>query len=201
MPCLLCGRVHLLKVHSYPQRKVRLSETCTNVAIRIVVILCEEAKRQGRQYTKRILPPFVVPFCVVRRDAVLDYLGRHPDGTLHHRHALEALGAMDRRTIRRHLEEARTLLGEALREAAVLVAEHAFWATLPPHSMSQSDLEYLKAMSAELTRAARRARGGAARSVPALVVVHLAGVVLRHRGPLAVSMTSVLRSLVFHDTG
>jgi hypothetical protein len=193
--------VHPLKVHSYVNRRVRFSETCTNATILIIVIVCVAAKAQGRQYTKRMLPPFLVPFCVIRRDGVLDYLGRHPDGRLDYRHAQEHLGALDRRTIRRHLEEARQLIGEALQEAATLLAEYVFWATLPPRPMAQTDLEHLKAMSAELSRAACRACGGAARSIPALILVHLRGVVLRHHGAPAVSMTSVLRALVFHDTG
>lgn len=202
VPCLLCGQVHPLKVHAYVERKVRLPQTCTNTPILVIVIVCAAAKAQGRQYTKRMLPPFLVPFCVIRRDGVLDYLGRHPDRRLHYRHAMvESLGALDRRTIRRHLEEARQLIGEALQEAATLLAECVFWATLPPRPMAQPDLEYLKAMSAELSQAARRACGGAARSIPALVLVHLRGVVLRHRGKLVVSTTCVLRALVFHDTG
>jgi hypothetical protein len=201
VPCLLCGQFHPLKVHSYVERKVRLPQSCTNTAILIIVIVCNAAKAHSRQYTKRMLPPFLVPFCVIGRDGVLSYLNRHPDATLHYRHALESLGALDRRTIRRHLEEARQLIGEALREAAALLAECVFWATLPPRPIAQTDLEYLKAMSAELSRAACRACGGAARSIPAMVLVHLRGVALRHRGTLAVSMTSVLRALVFHDTG
>lgn len=165
------------------------------------MILCAAAKAEGKQYTKRLLPPFVVPFCLIRRDAVLEYLKVHPAGAVHYRHAVEILGALDKRTIRRHLLEARQLIGGAIRETAVLLAENPFWATLPQRTLVQTDLEYLEATSAELNRGARRARGGAARSLPALVFVHIAGVVLRHRGALMVSTTFVLRALVFHDTG
>jgi hypothetical protein len=55
-------------------------------------------------------------------------------------------------------------------------------------------------MCAELNRGARRARGAHARSIPAVVFVHVAGVAQRHRGGVAVSMTSVFRALVFADT-
>ena len=201
VPCLLCGQLHPPKVHSYVNRKVRLPETCSNDTILIIVIICAAAKAQDRQYTKRILPPFVVPFCVIRRDGLLKYLKAHPQGEFHYRHALETLGALDKRTIRRHLAEAGKLLEEAMRKTAVLLAENAFWATLPERPVGQSDLEYLEAAAAEVHRARRRAFGTPRCCLPALLFVHVAGVFWRHRGPLAISMTSVLRALVFHDTG
>lgn len=201
VPCLLCGQLHPLKVHSYVDRNVRVPETCSNDTILIIVILCATAKAEDRQYTKRILPPFVVPFCVIRRDQVLEYLKAHPQGELHYRHALETLGALDKRTIRRHLAEAGRLLEEAMRETAVVLAENPFWATLPERPVGQRELEYLEAAAAEVHRARRRAFGAPRRCLPALLFVHVAGVFGRHRAPLVISMTSVLRSLVFHDTG
>ena len=40
----------------------------------IVSLICEEAKRQHKQYTKRMLPWFVIPECNIRLDLVLNLL-------------------------------------------------------------------------------------------------------------------------------
>lgn len=200
VPCLLCGQVHELKIHSYPRRKVRVPETCANATIIIVVIVCATAKEQGEQYSKRILPPFVAPYCVIRRDAVMDYLRRHPTGTMHYRMALSMLGALDKRTIRRHLAEALAFIGTATMQIADLLAQMAFFGTMPPRGLGESQVAYLEAASEELGRAARRACGARARRIPSLVFVHIAAVVKGHRGGLEVSTTCVLRALVFGDT-
>jgi hypothetical protein len=137
---------------------------------------------------------------VIRRDAVLDYLKVHPSGTMHYRVALSMLGALDKCTICRHLGEALTLIAIAVTQIASLLAQMAFLATMPPRGAMETELAYLEAVSSELNRAARRACGGTARSIPALMFVHVAGVARAHRGHLAASMTSVLRALVFADT-
>lgn len=201
VPCLLCGQIHELKIHSYPKRKVRLPGTCVNVTILIVLIMCATAKKRRTQYTKRILPPFLVPFCVIRRDLVLDYLRGHPGGAVGYQMAIRMLGALDRRTTRRHLAEGMELIRRAIVELAGLLAVKAFFGTMPQRKLTDGDFEYLAAASEELNRAGRRASGATARSIPELVCVHIAGVFRRHRGPPAISMTSVLRALVFHDTG
>ena len=197
--CPLCGRVHELKIHSYPRRKVRQPDTCANATIIIVVIVCATAKERGEQYSKRILPPFVVPYCVIRRDAVLDYLKRHPTATMHYRLALSMLGALDKRTIRRHLGEALALIGRASMQIAGLLAQTALVATMPPRGLGESEVAYLEAVTEELNRASRRAAGARGRKVPALVFVHIAAVAKRHGAGLD-STTSVLRALVFADT-
>ena len=200
VPCLLCGQVHELKSHSYPRRNVRVAETCAIATIIIVVIVCAIAKERGAQYSKRILPPFVAPYCVIRRDAVLDYLKRHPTGTMHYRIALSMLGALDKRTIRRHLAEGLALIGAATMQIANLLAQMAFFGAMPPRGLGESEVAYLEAGREEVSRAARRACGAQARSIPSLVFVHIAAVFARHRGSLEVSTTFVLRPLVFGDT-
>ena len=200
VPCLLCGRVHELKVHCCPQRKVRVADTCANATIIIVVIVCATAKARGLQHYKRILPPFVTPYCVIRRDAVLDYLKVHPSGVMHYRVALSMLGALDKRTIGRHLAEALTLIEIAVTRIATLLAQTAFLATMPTRAATEPGPVYLQRVCTELNRGARRACGAQARSFPPLVFVYVAGVARRHRGRVAVSMTSVFRALVFADT-
>lgn len=177
-----------------------MPETGANATIIIVVIACATAKERGAQHYKRILPPFVTSYCVIRRDAVLDYLKVHPSGRMHYRVALSMLGALDKRTIRRHLAEALTLIAIAVTQIASLLAQMAFLATMPSRGATEPEPIYLEAATAEVNRGARRACGGRARRIPAVVFVHVAGVARRHRGNLAASMTSVLRALAFADT-
>ena len=40
----------------------------------IVSLICHEAKQQHKQYTKRILPWFVIPECNIRLDLVLNLM-------------------------------------------------------------------------------------------------------------------------------
>ena len=54
-----------------------------NHQLLIVSLICQEAKQQHKQYTKRILPWFVVPECNIRLDLVLNLMKReerHPSG-------------------------------------------------------------------------------------------------------------------------
>ena len=54
-----------------------------NHRILILSLMCAEARRQGTQYTKRMLPWFVIPECNIRLDLVLNLLKlveRHPRG-------------------------------------------------------------------------------------------------------------------------
>ena len=79
-PCLLCGNRHRAHIHAWCERLVRCADG-RNHQLLIVSLICKEARRQGNQYTKRILPWFVIPECNIRLDLVLNLLKlveRHP---------------------------------------------------------------------------------------------------------------------------
>ncbi len=188
-----------MEIHSYPERKIRLPVECRNEVVLIVVILCLKAKSLKKQYTKRILPPFIIPYCVIRRDLVLDCLRQHQDGELDRQQGMEELGALDKRTVRRHLGEAEQLTGDAGMTAASLLASKPSFAAIPERGLTEGPLSYLEAMGKELTHAAQRAKGAAAFIIPALLMVHIQGVWKRHRGA-NISMTLVIEAIVFHDS-
>ena len=52
-PCLLCGRRHEPRIHAWCGRLVRGTDG-RNHELGIVSLICAEAKRQGKQYTKRM---------------------------------------------------------------------------------------------------------------------------------------------------
>jgi hypothetical protein len=158
------------------------------------------AKEAGRQYSKRILPPFVIPYCQIIRDGVLAYLRRYPDGSVVYAVGLELLGARDRRTIRRHVEGALRWVAGACLELARRLSGLAAYASLPQPALRQSPLQQLEELAREADRAGRRARGGAAAQTPAVVYVHLVSVFERSGGRLAISLTYVVGVAVVPDT-
>ena len=72
-PCLLCGSRHEPRIHARCERLVRCADG-RNHELVIVSLICAEAKRQGKQYTKRMLPWFVIPECNIRLDLVVKLL-------------------------------------------------------------------------------------------------------------------------------
>jgi hypothetical protein len=200
IPCLLCGQIHPLSIHAYLERKVRSPEDGQNMAITIIAIICRRAKEQGTQYTKRILPPFVIPYCVISRERVWAYLCRFPDGRLHSVIASQMLGTVDLRTIRRHLREALTAVKEAALQLARVLSTIPAFATLPDGRGRESELKVLCAAAEQMNEAAVKLRGGSAPRIPALGYLHAVSVYRRARRPLKIPLTSVVRLVVFHDT-
>jgi hypothetical protein len=181
-------------------RKVRSPEQGENVDVRIVSIACVRAKEAGKQYTKRILPPFLIPYCQIAREGVLAYLGRFPDGRVVYRFGNELLGARDVRTLRRHIVMGLATIAAAGLELARLLSGLPAHATLPEPQLKESPGQYLQELSEQMDRAARRAGGSRGSETPPMVYAHLVSVVDRSPGPLATSLTCVLKAAVFHDT-
>jgi len=112
----LCGQVHPLRVHSYPWRRYRDRDSGENVRIRVVSVLCPRAHAGGKPYTKRLLPDFLIPHCVIRLDHLID--AAHEQDL---EQTCEILGCLDIRTARKHLKR----LESAARAAALTLAESA----------------------------------------------------------------------------
>lgn len=200
VPCPLCGAVHALRIHDRLWRKVRSPEEGENIEVTIVSIICDAAKEAGKQYSKRILPPFVIPYCQIGRQGVLAYLQRFPDGRVVYGAGLAMLGARDIRTIRRHIALGLASIASAALQVARLLSELPAYATIPQHRLGESPGEYLEELAKEMHRAGQRAGGEGASRVPPIVYTHLASAVERSPRPLATPLTCVLRAAVFHDT-
>jgi hypothetical protein len=178
---------------------VRSAREAENVDITIVSIFCEAAKQAGKQYSKRILPPFVIPYCQIGREGVLRYLRQFPDGRLVYAQGLALLGARDKRTIRRHIALGLSWIGAAALELARLLSGLPAYGRLPQPRLSQSPTERLEELAHESERAAQRA-GRTTTEVPPLVYVHLVSLFERSRRPLPLSLSCVLRTVVIPDT-
>ena len=105
-------------IHSYPTRSYRDPESLKDVWIKIPIRYCARAKALGRQYTKRLLPDFLIPFARMRLDAVVEAGRRKENGnTLDE--CCRILGCIDLRTARMHIRR----LEEAAKTAALTLAE------------------------------------------------------------------------------
>jgi hypothetical protein len=198
IPCLLCGEIHPLRLHAYLTRKVRSPEKAEDIEIRIVAIICFKAKERGRQYTKRLLPPFVIAFCRISRQGVLDYLRRFPDGRIVYRIASALLGALDRRTIRRHLGMAGAHIEKAAQRLAPLFRKAG--SAIRRRHRGESHEEYLEYLVRQEHRAGGQFAARGEMQIPSLVYIHLVCLFERSLRPPAVSLGYVLWAMVFHDT-
>ena len=199
-PCLLCGEVHALSIHAYLWRQVHSAEEGSTIVICIIAIICRRAKKQGKQYTKRILPPFLIPYSIVSRESLVAYLRRFPDGTLHAEIAFQVVGLLDIRTIRRHLKDTVALIKKAGLRITRFLSTIPNLAEVPDRGGAESPVEYLDKAAQEMDRATARRWGGSAATIPSLVYMHAVDVYARARKPLVPPLSVVLRAVVFHDT-
>lgn len=104
----MCHQYHPVQFHSYPERKVRSPEKEKNIEIRIPVVKCPVEKAKGCQYTKRILPGFLTPFCVIRQDLTLKGFMKFEHNIPLTPSARESialmLGCIDLRTVNKHMQ-------------------------------------------------------------------------------------------------
>jgi len=197
---MLCGKEHPVKVHCYPQRKVRSPEDCTNKSIFIFSIICDEAKERGWQYTKRILPEFVIPECNIRLDRVLLVLSRVDGQRVDYEKASQILGAIDDRTIRRHLEWIQQILACTLLECTQLLVGLLSFGVLPGQPPGESAYGQLLRLVEELNRAAQKIRGQRGGALTVIGCVHTVYVFVRAHAKPRISLSQAIRSPPFCDT-
>ena len=132
-PCILCNTIHLLTIHSYPERNSRDPATGLNCRMSVVCVSCAVAFAQGRQYTKRCLPDFLVPGCVIRLDATLSAVEAGTSTPALVEAACVLMGCIDDRTVKRHV----ALASAAGRRANLHVSEVI---ARNPGTMEKSDI-------------------------------------------------------------
>ncbi|MDZ7794938.1 MAG: hypothetical protein U5P10_14970 [Spirochaetia bacterium] len=179
--------MHPLVIHSYPSRSYRDPESQEDVWIKIPVRYCGEAKALGRQYTKRLLPDFLIPFARMRLDTVIE-AGRSKESGSSLEECCRILGCIDLRTARMHLRR----LEEAVKTAALTLAERQA-ATVHLHEPGYhprplAPLRRLEELLARQEAAHLRAGGGRSRS-PTLRTF-LQAVLWKNRGKVLMSYAS-----------
>ena len=172
-----------------------------NVDTRIFSIICSRAKQKRRQYTKRILPPFLIPECNVTLENVLEYLSRDSGEGIDYEQASSLLGALDDRTIRRHIGLCWMMLSKGCLELCGMLASIPSYATVAEAGMGTTALEYLQLLVEEANKASRRMGRGAVETTAGWIwYVHAVYRCEKSRGELAVPLNSVFWALQFLDT-
>lgn len=201
-PCLLCGSRHRACIHAWCDRLVRCPDG-RNHRLSIVTVICAEARRQGKQYTKRILPWFVIPECNIRLDLVLNLLKLQERGgpALAYEQADTVIGSASEPTIRRHLRWVQRLVAATVLEAAQLVAQAAAFAALPAVRATGGGRSDLRRYVAALTAGARAAGGRAGAALSVVGCVHRRYVAQRARSPVRIPpLNQVLPRGCWFDT-
>ena len=196
--CILCGERHPLKTHAYVSREVRSKEE-ENIEIIMIVAYCKTAKERGDQYTKRLLPHFVIPECNIDLENVLQYIVLHPDGSIDFDEAVQMLGTQDIRTIRKHIASAMEIVKKTNLTASELLVELPGFASLPAHE-GRLPIEYLEDQVDELFAAAERIIGGRADFIMPVQYVHIVYTFNAVRNPLKISLNRVFHALLLNDT-
>jgi hypothetical protein len=158
--------VHELRIHGYPKRRVRNPDSGENESIKVVAIRCEAARRQGKAYTRRVLPEFLIPHCVIRLDRVEQAVAL-PAGERTAERVCEMLGCIDARTAGRHLKG----FTQAADRASLWLAERRSQSpelgdlpSEPPDSSVPARFEQLYRAELEATERA----GGEAKGLPSV---------------------------------
>jgi len=154
----MCGKVHPLYVHGYPYRHYRDPAGGGNVRIRIVSVLCPQARSEGNQYTRRLLPDFIIPRCIIRLDRVLEVVERDPVGA-DIEGTCRILGCVDERTARNHLKRMNLAVETTVLHLAERRATTPELGELPETTPDEVSLTRLKTLYRSEVEAAQRAGG------------------------------------------
>lgn len=187
-----------MRIHAVLIRKVRNGDG-ENVDILIFSIICRRAKERGMQYTKRILPPFLIPECNITLENVLEYVHRRPGRKIDYERASLVMGAMDNRTIVRHLRLCRLMVAEGCLQLCRVLASLPSYATVPESGMGTPAVDYLDMLVEEADEAAMR-MGRRSAEVGSAAYLHAVYVAERSRNEPAVPLDRVFRGLQFFDT-
>lgn len=193
-----------MQIHAYLRRLVRCADG-RNHQIDIVSIICETAKQAGSQYTKRILPSFVIPECNIRLDLVVQLMEQMADDEVgddevDYDRAYALVGSACELTIDRHLGWARRLMAATVLEAVELLASLAPFGVLPEVPLGAAALAQLALTLAALNTARRSAHGASAKPITVICCVHFRYVYERARSPLSIPSDQALRNGCWFDT-
>lgn len=153
-----------MEIHSTPLRSYIEPEEGHRVWIRIIVILCTTSKKAGRQYTKRVLPDFLIPYSPIRLDRILEAELRKREKEADLCQCSLIMGCIDDRTVRKHLRRLKATSDAVCLSLSESLSHIPQYAALPgshPGSTSGQRLELIIKATSE----AASARGGSAYTV------------------------------------
>ena len=137
-PCFLCGTIHDFHNHGKILRLIRDNTTYENVSITIFVLFCPISKKAKTQYTKRMLPAFVIPECNITLENSLEMIKRFPQKPIDYDTACEMLGTYCEKTVNRHYKQISEILQETTNLLMMWLASHPLLTVLPAPTPEQS---------------------------------------------------------------
>ena len=195
----MCGEIHSLRIHTELIRKIRTDEE-ENTEISIFSIFCIRAKMKGWQYTKRILPTFVIPECNITLLSVWRYIGLYPDGSINYEKAAVILGTLDDRTIGKHIITGWRIIEKANLGLTEFFATLSGYAQVPEPKAGESAYTYLNRLVEEANRASVRMGVSDYEPTPIECYVHGVYVFVKCRNPLKTTLNRVFFAFLFFDT-
>jgi len=179
---------------------IRSNEDGENKEITIVAIFCKTAKERGNQYTKRILPPFVIPECNITLANVLECIRRYAGGSIDYEEVSKLLGTVSMRTMRKHMGWAQAFIEQSNLYVSEFLSAIPSFGSLPEQRPGESGYGNLRKLVDESNAAYERIHGGGVGQVPAIVFVHAVYVAKKCRNKLKSPLNFVLEALPFFDT-
>jgi hypothetical protein len=145
IPCVLCGTIHPGHIHGYVERKYRDREHQENVTIIIPVIICPGTRVRGIQYTKRLLPDFLVPRSVIRLDHLMEAAALPTKEQTTDR-VCEILGCIDPRTARSGISGLNNAIRRVSLDLAYRRSATPELGTLPASTPDTSPFDHLSVL-------------------------------------------------------
>lgn len=179
---------------------IRSNEDGENKEITIVAILCKTAKERGNQYTKRILPPFVIPECNITLANVFECMRRYAAGSIDYEEVSKLLGTVFMHTMRKHMEWAQAFIEQTNLYVSEFLSTIPSFGSLAEQRPGESGYGYLGKLVDESNGAYKRINGGSVGQVPAIVFVHVIYVAKKCRNKLKSPLNFSLAALPFFDT-
>ena len=153
----MCGEIHPLKIHSLPYRNVLNPELGEREKIQVVVIFCEESKAARRQYTKRLLPDWLIPYSPIRMDLLLLAEQSRREQHTNLEECCEIIGCQEPRTVAKHLTRLRSGALNAALKVAREIARVPHLSPLPYVTPAVSPISRLTIYHQSLCRVWRAA--------------------------------------------
>ena len=125
--------------------------------IQVVVIQCPAARKAGTQYTKRLLPDFLIPYSPIRLDWILEAERMRREDGAPLEDCCRIMGCLELRTVRKHLKHLQKVSEEAALEISRELAHVPQYARLPETDPEQSSFMRLYTLYKILLQAAAAA--------------------------------------------
>lgn len=198
-PCFLCGEIHALRIHAHFPRVIRGDDE-QSFNITIFSIYCIRAKKQRGQYTKRILPPFVIPECNISFAKVLAYITKYPDGTINYDDAAHILGTYDKRTIKKHILRAWEIIRKTISKNILYISNLPGFMILPAKKPQENLLDYLEKLTNEIHNGHIRMGLVPIFKPNKKIYIHTLYWFEKSRTPIRCTLNHVFQGLHYYDT-